>query len=247
MQRVTTKMILPEAQLALALEQVTEDYEVLEIGDRRLHHYWTQYFDTPSYALYHQHHNEQRDRYKVRTRRYSDLGLAFFEVKRKTSREITIKERLQIAQASEDIGAEGRAFLALHCPCPAQELAPVLWTVFWRATLASRDRSERLTMDTGISLHTRRAEIALPGLAVVEIKRAGHALRSPLGRQLRELGVRPTGFSKYCMGISMLLPHLKHNRFKPQHRLLERLSAGCASSSSCGLPFEPEQETEGHG
>jgi len=42
--------------------------------------------------------------------------------------------------------------------------------------------------------------------------------------RLRELGVRPGGFSKYCMGVSLLVPGVKHNRFKPRLRRIDRLA-----------------------
>ena len=33
--------------------------------------------------------------------------------------------------------------------------------------------------------------------------------------QIKAEGIRPTPFSKYCIGISLLYPDLKQNRFKP--------------------------------
>jgi hypothetical protein len=40
---------------------------------------------------------------------------------------------------------------------------------------------------------------------------------------MRALGVRPTGFSKYCVGLLLTQPEIKHNRFKPQLRQLRQL------------------------
>ena len=40
---------------------------------------------------------------------------------------------------------------------------------------------------------------------------------------MRALPIRPTGFSKYCIGVSMLNNRLKHNRFKPQLRMVGKI------------------------
>ena len=50
-----------------------------------------------------------------------------------------------------------------------------------------------------------------------------YAVNSAFVREMRALGVRPTGFSKYCIGVSMLYPEVKHNRFKPQLRRIDQL------------------------
>ena len=55
-------------------------------------------------------------------------------------------------------------------------------------------------------------------------------------RQMRASGVRATRFSKYCIGVSMLYPEIKHNNFKPQLRQITRLlherKAACRTCSS---------------
>jgi hypothetical protein len=43
---------------------------------------------------------------------------------------------------------------------------------------------------------------------------------------MRQMGIRKTGFSKYCVGVSLLYPEIKHNRFRAAHRLIARLSNG---------------------
>lgn len=225
LQRMTTKMVLREDQLTEVLSQLGEDYDVLHIGQRRMHHYRTQYFDTPDYAFYYQHHNGQRERYKVRIRAYSDSGLAFLEVKRKTNQEMMIKERWPVTGVSTHIDAEGRAFLADTLPYPAVELAPTLSNRFYRVTLVSKYRAERLTLDIGVVLRVGQQEVALSGIAIAEIKRAAYSQRSEFLYQARNLGIRPVSFSKYCIGLSLLAPDLKANRFKHQHLLLARLTS----------------------
>lgn len=223
LRRIDTKLVLREEQLVEALAHLSDDYDVLEIGNRRLHRYQTLYFDTPEYALYYQHHNGQGNRYKVRARTYLDSGLAFLEVKHKTHQGVTVKERLQTAELLRWIDPRARDFLAATFPYPADTLAPALWNQFRRVTLVSKHRAERLTLDVGLSFRVGQMELALPGLAIAEVKQAAYSLRSEFIGQLRALGVRPMRFSKYCIGVSLLVPQVKHNHFKPSHLWLNRI------------------------
>ncbi|MBN1876804.1 MAG: polyphosphate polymerase domain-containing protein [Anaerolineae bacterium] len=223
LRRMDTKLVLREEQLIGALAHLSDDYEVLEITGRRIHRYQTLYFDTPEYALYYQHHNGHGNRYKVRARTYMDSGLAFLEVKHKTNQGITIKERLRTPELMLWINPRGSDFLATHFPYPAESLTPTLWNHFRRVTLVSKHRAERLTLDIGLSFRVGQREIALPGLAIAEVKQSAYSLRSEFIGQLRMLGIRPMSFSKYCIGVSLLVPHIKHNRFKPYHLWLNRM------------------------
>jgi hypothetical protein len=40
---------------------------------------------------------------------------------------------------------------------------------------------------------------------------------------MRQLGVRPAGMSKYCIGLLLLRPDVKRNAFKPILLQLERI------------------------
>lgn len=223
LRRFDTKMVLREDQLTRILAQLSTAYDVLEIAGQRIHRYTTLYFDTPALTFYHQHHNGQRSRYKVRIRTYEDSGLAFLEVKCKTNQDITVKERLRIPEPTASLNAEGRDFLDTVLPLPADTLLPVLGNAFRRVTLVSKHRAERLTIDIGMSFHLGRSGIVLPSIAIVEIKQAAYSLCSEFIGQARQLGLRTTNISKYCTGIALLAPQVKHNAFKPQLGLLDRI------------------------
>ena len=223
LRRFDTKMVLREDQLTRILAQLSAAYDVLEIAGQRIHRYTTLYFDTPALTFYHQHHNGQRSRYKVRIRTYEDSGLAFLEVKCKTNQDITVKERLRIPEPTASLNAEGRDFLDTVLPLPADTLLPVLGNAFRRVTLVSKHRAERLTIDIGMSFHLGRSGIVLPSIAIVEIKQAAYSLCSEFIGQARQLGLRTTNISKYCTGIALLAPQVKHNAFKPQLGLLDRI------------------------
>ena len=223
LRRADTKMLLAEDKLRCVLSEISDDYKVLEIEGRRLHRYQTVYFDTPDYSLYHQHQNGQRSRYKVRIRSYIDSGLYFLEVKQKTNQDLTLKKRLQVPESMHRIDERGSAFLAATFPYPAATLVPTLYSAFRRVTLVSRHSTERVTVDTDLSYYLHGNEFTLAGIAIVEVKQPSLPTHSPFIEQLRALGVRPMSFSKYCLGVAALVPQVKHNRFKPQQLVVQRL------------------------
>lgn len=224
--RTDTKYVMTTGTLLAALRLLNKDYRVLQIEGVRLHQYETLYFDTADFDLYHRHHAGAAGRYKVRSRAYVASDLSFLEVKHKTNKRRTIKERLQTPHMQTRVNRETAVFLQNHYPHEAAELVPALWNSFTRITLVSRHRPERLTLDFDLSFRWRQRRMGLPGIAIAEVKREGFSLDSDFIRLIRTWGVRPTSFSKYCLGVSFLYPQLKHNNFKPQHLLLQKLMQG---------------------
>ena len=223
LRRIDTKYVLSEVQLYQALTRLTADYDVLEIAGRRQHHYQTLYFDTTDFELYRQHHDGWRDRYKVRSRVYVDSGLAFLEVKRKTNKDVTIKNRLQTPEVVTHVDARIDDFLHTHFPQTTDTLEPQLWNSFSRITMVSKHSVERLTLDVGLGFKVGEMQAALPSLAVAEVKQEAFSLRSEFVGQMRELGVRSMSFSKYCIGVSLLYDQVKRNNFKPQWLYIDKL------------------------
>lgn len=224
LRRIDTKYVLSEAQLFHALNHLTADYHVLEIAGQRQQRYQTLYFDTPDFALYRQHHDGWRSRYKVRSRVYADSGLAFLEVKHKTNQNITVKQRVQTPEIVTEIDDWAEDFLYTCFPYPSTALAVKLQNAFRRITLVSTHGIERVTIDLGLRFAANGAHLSLPGIAIAEVKQATFSLRSAFVGQMRALGVRPMHFSKYCTGVSRLYDQVKANLFKPQHLYLDRLS-----------------------
>ncbi len=79
--RVDTKFVFHINQFCEILEEIKENYLVLEIDGKRMFDYESIYFDTDNYDLYKFHHNGKLNRLKVRYRKYLDSGLCYFEVK----------------------------------------------------------------------------------------------------------------------------------------------------------------------
>jgi hypothetical protein len=224
LRRTDTKYLLSEEQFFRALARLTDHYRILEIDGRRLHRYRTLYFDTQNLALYRQHHNGWRNRYKVRERAYADSDLAFLEIKHKIKTHTTIKSRIRTRELRSQIARDAESFLRTHYPYQVEELEAKLFNAFQRITLVSTHSVERLTVDVGLRFLWNGVRASLAGIAIAEVKQDGFSMDSEFIRQMRALGVRATSFSKYCIGVSMLYPEVKHNRFKPQLRRIAKLS-----------------------
>jgi hypothetical protein len=222
--RTDTKYLLSEVQAFRALARLTDHYRILEIDGRRLHRYRTLYFDTQNLALYRQHHNGWRNRYKVRERAYADSDLAFLEIKHKINTNTTIKSRIRTQELRSQIARDAEPFLRTHYPYQVEELEARLFNSFQRITLVSTHSVERLTVDVGLRFLWNGVRASLAGIAIAEVKQDGFSMDSEFIRQMRASGVRATSFSKYCIGVSMLYPEVKHNRFKPQIRQIAKLS-----------------------
>lgn len=224
--RTDTKFVMSTTALLTALGHLSDDYRVLETAGVRQHQYRTLYFDTADFDLYHRHHAGAANRYKVRSRAYVESELAFLEVKHKTNKKRTIKERLETDRLMTRVNRQTVPFLKRHYPYEPAALLPVLLNSFIRITLVSRHRPERLTLD--FNLHFRRGlqTLAFPGVAIAEVKQEGFSMNSDFIRQMRALGVRPTSFSKYCLGASALYPRLKQNNFKSKHLMVQKVMQG---------------------
>jgi hypothetical protein len=223
LRRTDTKYLMSEEQLSRALGHLVDHYRVLEVGGRRVQHYQTLYFDTRNMTLYRQHHNDRRNRYKVRERAYVDSDLAFLEIKHKVDANTTVKSRMRTRELTPQIARDADSFLQAHYPYQVEALEAKLFNTFERITLVSKHSVERMTIDIGLRFSWDGADVSLDGIAIAEVKQDGFSVDSVFVQQMRSLGVRPTGFSKYCIGVSMLYPEVKHNRFKPQLSRIDKL------------------------
>ena len=224
--RTDIKYVMNERQLFSALLSLTKHYQILDINGTRLNHYRTLYFDTVNFALYLRHHANGRNRYKVRSRKYVDTELSFFEIKHKIDKNRTVKKRIPTPEITPRFIPKTSDFVETHSPLDPHILEPKLWNDFSRITLVSKHRPERLTLDINLQFCNDGRTVTLPGIAIAEVKQDDIDHNSDFIRQMRVMNIRPTGFSKYCIGVSLLYQHIKHNNFKPKLRLVNKLMRG---------------------
>ena len=224
--RLDTKFILPEEMLLPVLESIQKDYQVLTIDGNRINHYRTIYFDTPDFRLFNLHVNGNAERYKVRSREYLDTGKTFFEVKHKTRKDRTIKNRKSTLQPIKKVDAEAKNWLEKTCPLESTNLEPKIWNTFSRITLANIHRCERATVDFNVLFFNLDEEKALDGIVIIEIKSDCQIRNSPLREELLSRRIHPDGFSKYCIGTALLYNGVKKNVLKQQILRIEKISKG---------------------
>jgi hypothetical protein len=226
MNRTDVKYLMGLPQLHTLLTALVDGYWVLQVEGLRLCRYRTLYFDTEGLQLYASHHMGRSERYKVRSRSYLDSGAAFLEVKHKTNKGRTIKERIRTGTLLTQLTPEANQFVESLAPLHAHPLRPTLWTEFSRITLVSRCRHERVTFDVNLGYRAGDSHVSLAGVVVAEIKQESVSRGSELMATMRALGIHPTPFSKYCTGMAMLYPGVKHNRFKPVLRQVDNFMRG---------------------
>jgi hypothetical protein len=230
MDRDDTKFIIDQATLLEVLEASQPFYRVLEVNGARCSSYQTVYYDTPDFFFYTRHHNGKLNRLKIRKRRYVQSNLNFLEVKFKTNREKTIKERTRLPDISEELNTAELNFIREECALEAS-LEPKIWNFFDRVALVSTEYGERITLDFRLSFRNDRGNrVMLPDLAVVEIKQPRRNRNSPMFAELHKRHIRPQSISKYCTGAAMLYPSLKRNAFKGRLRRIIEI----------GRPVNPE-------
>ncbi|MCK7535492.1 MAG: polyphosphate polymerase domain-containing protein [Marinilabiliales bacterium] len=224
MNRVDTKYIFSVSKLPLLLQNVHQLYQALEIDQQREFRYKTVYFDTPDLLFYTQHVTGKLNRTKVRIRTYETNGLTFLEVKQKSNKGRTSKSRMEKEPGDMNHIRQSREFLTELISSSATSLKPVINTGFTRITLVNLLKAERITIDYNITWNNLKGDhLEMPFLAIAEIKSEKSTSLSPFFQQLKHLGIRSTGFSKYAMGMALVNGALKQNDLKPKFLLLNRI------------------------
>lgn len=227
MNRTDSKFLLNRTQLMAMAPQWKSNFLVQEIEGKRISAYKTLYFDTPDAITYTVHHNRQLHRQKIRQRIYLDTNDAFCEIKNKVNTGRTKKKRIHIPLSSwGDLYElpEMADFIREKVWITDQHLYPRLQNQFHRVTLVNQAKTERITIDTGISFVNMRDETkaTVNGLVIVEVKQDG-SKPSDFKQILRENRVQQKGLSKYCLGMLLTDSEIKYNRFKAKVRYVENL------------------------
>jgi len=214
--RKDTKFVFSQNKLLQLLDRLKPFYRILEIEGKRTFIYDNTYFDTDEFFFYTQHHNECRKRFKVRHRKYCETNDQYFEIKIKDNKNRTIKKRLKINDGNGHFGEEEKRLISETIGLSPQHLIPKLNMQFSRITLADKSFSERLTIDTNLSVLNGTGSKMFDQLVISEIKQKKYNPKSNFIRILRNLKIPEMRFSKYCMGMLHVNRGIKYNRFKPK-------------------------------
>jgi len=228
MHRVDTKFLISTEQLSDLLLKAQDYYYVVQIHGDRLIPYKTIYFDTNNTEMYNMHHNGKLNRVKIRTRSYVNSGISFLEVKNKSNKGRTSKNRILIENRlfeSMTFKSKESEFVSNITPYITSGLTPQLQNSFNRITLVDKCMTERVTIDFGIQFTKVSNGISedVGDLVVVEMKQDGVRC-SHFRKYLHEMKVLPCSLSKYCLGMVLVNPEIKNNRFKNKIRKITKIS-----------------------
>lgn len=220
--RVDRKYLVPAADIPDLLAGIAGPVRALAIDGRREFGYTTPYFDDDAMTAYLRAARRRPDRFKVRTRLYTDTGLCHLEVKVPDRRGQTVKRRTDHdPHCLRDLGGADRRWLQdVPQVAPyAGNLLHCLTTYYTRFTLVLPGGAGRVTFDRDMvfALASGRA-VSVTALAIVETKGPGRP--TEVDHALWRRGHRPLTMSKFTVGLSLLLPDLPANRW---HRTRTRL------------------------
>ncbi len=223
--RTDTKFVFEADLLPQILDDIKEQYSILEIDNKRTNSYKTLYYDTKNLQSYFQHHNGKANRIKVRFRNYIESNLNYLEVKFKNNKGRTIKSRSKIGQIETDLSEESKAFIEENSFYKGDDLLPVLWNEFTRITLTHKSKNERLTIDLNLNFidYSSKIENSIPHIIIAEVKQEKASVDSDFIRAIKAYHIRTSGMSKYCVGTALLHPTLKSNTFKERILKIKKL------------------------
>ncbi len=220
MKRTDTKFIATIAQLNKVLNQVKNDYSILEIDGQRKIEYASNYFDTKDLDFYHDHHNGKSDRLKIRTRKYVASNLSFLEIKQKDPQGRTVKSRKRIGEYDQLSTDELKSYVN-EVTGLQLDLNQTITNEFYRFTLVNTELKERITVDVSLGFNSLSFD---DKLVIIELKQEKLRRSSPFFKALKAEKIYPMGISKYCIGMAVHNPKLKQNIFKPKLGKIAKLT-----------------------
>ena len=215
MNRTDLKYCLHIKQLPEVLNAIKSDYLVLEINGETVFKYDNTYFDTPDNQMFICHQNGKSNRFKVRIRNYVESNLNFLEIKLKNNKGRTIKKRVVKQEFIPEFTPTEIIFLEKVTPFSSLQLEPKIRSCFNRFTLVDKDFTQRVTIDLSPGFQNSDNKITLNNLVIIEIKQDKSSNPAMIIKILQDLKIRKQGFSKYCVGRSLLEEKIKKNNFKP--------------------------------
>ena len=226
MNRTDTKFVATLEQLHSFLQAVQGKYYIQENNGKRIASYHTTYYDTADYHMYGIHHAGRKVREKIRVRTYMDSDDTFFEIKNKNNHGRTKKKRIAIG-GHDSVAQEHESiipFMAKHAWYTIDSISPVIENWFNRITLVNYAKTERLTIDFNLRFHHLESDgrHQLQRVAVIELKRDGN-VPSPAVDILRDIRIKSSGFSKYCIGSALTNSRLKTNNFKERLIMIRKM------------------------
>ena len=225
MNRTDTKFMISVTDLLSILQLLPDSYRVLEVNGVRQSAYETLYYDMPDFLFYRRHHSGKKNRYKIRKRLYVESNLTFLEVKFKSNKDRTIKDRTKLGLIDEPLESNQMEFIEEETHL-GLTLEAKLWNSFSRITLVNQELPERLTIDCNLAFSFGEKNIPIDGLVICEVKQEKQNRHSPFMQEVKRRLIRPDSISKYSLGVTLLYPEVKSNNFKAKILKIRKIKNG---------------------
>jgi hypothetical protein len=222
--RVDSKYVVTLSQLDFIFQCLQSNYSILEIDGIRVFSYENNYFDTPNLLFYKDHHNGYANRLKVRSRKYVEANLSFFEIKKKENIDRTNKYREKTPEILTSLNDVRKQKIQDFTRKEIDEINLILKNNFKRITLVNKGYSERVTIDTNLTFIDENQEINFGEIAIIEVKQSKSSQKSELTSFLKKHNIREQSISKYIYGILLLMPTIKKNKFIPIIKKINKLN-----------------------
>ncbi len=230
MDRTDRKFVFHRSMLLDILMDCVADYHILDMEGQRAFDYETEYYDTPDWQFYLEHHRGKANRYKVRRRKYGSTGEEYIELKHKTNKGNT--QKLRVLGNQLDMA---KALLHEHIgESLTQQLQASLMVHYQRITLLHKSKNEKVTLDFSLrwstpeqpedahSAQQQWASKSFDNVVIAEVKSTN--LHFNTFQQIaKSRGIREGSMSKYCMGCLAVYPNIKHNRFKQTYKHIQSI------------------------
>jgi hypothetical protein len=222
--RVDSKYVVTFLQLDEVFQCLQANYSVLEIAGLRVFSYENNYFDTSNFLFYNDHHNGYVNRIKVRSRRYVDTNLCFFEIKKKVKIDRTYKYREPIPEILTYLNDDRKQLIQDYTRKKITDLNLTLKNNFNRITLVDKDFTERITIDTNLTYTENDKELHFGNFAIIEVKQSKRNNNSAISAYLKEKHIREINISKYICGVLLMKPNIKKNQFLPLIKVINNIN-----------------------
>lgn len=218
LERVDVKFAFSRLILDAVLQDCLDEYQILEADGNFIFDYTTTYYDTTNLLFYKQHCNGKGNRIKIRTRVYENSQEQFVEVKKKTNKGKTLKNRI----SSRNIALENK-FLKEKTGFQMADLNENVISRYRRITLLHKQNTEKITLDLNLNFENKNKKIAFDNIVIAEVKseKKGSTLFAKI---MKSHKIKEGSLSKYCLGVLALGNMEKYNNFKPLYVKLLNLN-----------------------
>ena len=222
LERSENKYIFTLTDLYNSFWDLNDSFEILDIKGKRDFIYETVYFDDKEGISFKDHSQGKRQRFKVRTRKYVDSDLYFFEVKLKDKWNSTVKKRY-VCESDEHWKITEKAsefvknfYSELYKKDFSYNLEASTKMSYKRVTLVAKAWMERLTIDYDLTFYKEdwSIEYVVPkDFIIIETKSSNwNGIADKIFKESRHRG---TSCSKFCLSKIVLWKVNKINHFIP--------------------------------